>query len=128
MRNSRGGLGDNQSPDRADAPPASALSRLVKARAQVCELKGRPFRQRVIAVCRAPPWCDLTPKRKRRNDFANWRGRYWCPSREQRPTVSGGAPHPNAAHQTSHLSLARTTGEAKIRCFLLDIASAWIFD
>jgi len=37
-------------------------------------------------------------------------------------------PHPNAEHQTSHLSLARTTGDAKIRYFLLVIASAWIFD
>jgi len=36
--------------------------------------------------------------------------------------------HPNATHQTSHLSLARTMGEAKIRYFLLVIASAWIFD
>ena len=60
-------------------------------------------------------------------DFANWRGRYWCPCREQRPTVSGGAPHPNAAHQTSHLSLARAIGKPKINIYSV-IVFAWIFD
>src|SRR5438105_6158882 len=128
MRNSRGDLRGIPSRGKAGAPPVPARSRREKASEEVLGPKSLPFRQREIAVCRAPPWCDLTPKRKRRGDFANWRGRHWCPSREQRRTVSGGAPHPNAAHQTSHLSLARTTGEAKIRCFLLDIASAWLFD
>src|SRR5580692_4808432 len=117
MRNSRGGLGGTPSPGRAGAPQASARSRQAKATERASGLQDRPSRRRVIAVCRALPWCDLTPKRKRREDFANWRGRYWCPCREQRPTVSGGAPSPNAAHQTSHLSLARAIGKPKFKYF-----------
>src|ERR1700730_4686916 len=78
------------------------------------DLRGIPSRGKAGA----PP----VPARSRR-EKASEEG----PSREQRRTVSGGAPHPNAAHQTSHLSLARTMGEAKIRYFLLVIASAWIF-
>ena len=39
--------------DKAGALPASDRSRRVKARGQVCGPKGRPFKQRVIAVCRA---------------------------------------------------------------------------
>src|SRR6202035_3413116 len=60
MRNSRGGLGDIPSLGKAGALPASAQSRRVKARGQVCGPKGRPFRQRVNAVCRALPRYDLT--------------------------------------------------------------------
>src|SRR5580704_4748646 len=48
-------------------------------------------------------------------------------SREQRPTVSGGAPHPNAAHQTSHLSLARAIGKPKFNISSV-IVFAWVFD
>src|SRR5580704_7056337 len=127
MRNSRGGLGGTPSPGRAGAPQASARSRQAKATERASGLQDRPSRRRVIAVCRALPWCDLTPKRKRPEDFANWRGRYWCPCREQRPTVSGGAPHPNAAHQTSHLSLARAIGKPKFNISSV-IVFAWIFD
>jgi hypothetical protein len=67
MRDARGGLGDIPSLGKAGAPPASARSRRVKAREQVCGPKGRPFQQWVIAVCRALPWCDLTPKQRVRH-------------------------------------------------------------
>src|SRR5437016_2828588 len=72
MRNSHGGLGDIPSPGRAGAPPASTRSRRTKAREQASGPKSRAFRQRVIAVCRALPWCDLTPKH---------RGRHCAPGR-----------------------------------------------
>ena len=67
MRNSRGGLGDIPSLGKAGALPASAQSRRVKARGQVCGPKGRPFRQRVNAVCRALPRYDLTPEHRGRH-------------------------------------------------------------
>jgi hypothetical protein len=61
MRNSPDGLRDTPSPGKAGAPPAAARSRQARARGQVCDLKGRPFRQRVIAVCRALTCRDPTP-------------------------------------------------------------------
>src|SRR5712671_2456033 len=71
MRNSRGGLGDIPSPGKAGAPPAAARSRRERARGQVCGPKGRAFRQRVIAVCRALPWCDPTPKHRGQHEVAS---------------------------------------------------------
>src|SRR5260370_14437774 len=53
MRNSRGGLGDIPSPGRAGAPQAPARSRRAKAPGEAFGPKCRPFRQRVIAVCRS---------------------------------------------------------------------------
>ena len=61
MRNSRGGLGDIPSRDRAGVKPASARSRRATSPGEVFGPKSRPFRQKVIAVCRALPWSDLTP-------------------------------------------------------------------
>ena len=62
MRNSRDGLGGIPSPGRAGAPPASARSHPAKVSGEAFGPKGRPFRQRVIAVYRTQPWWDLTPK------------------------------------------------------------------
>src|SRR5712671_2439406 len=71
MRNSPDGLRDTLSPGRAGAPPAAARSRQARARGQVCDPKGRPFRQRVIAVGRALPWCDPTPKHRGQHEVAS---------------------------------------------------------
>jgi hypothetical protein len=82
MRNSRGGLGDIPSRGKAGAQPGSAQSRGAKAREEVSGPKSRPFRQRAIAVCRALPWCDPTPKHRGRHEVASvstcptaWAGR-----------------------------------------------------
>src|SRR6267378_842023 len=71
MRNSLGGLGDIPSPGKAGVPPASARSRQARARGRVCGRQDRPFRQRVIAVCRALPWCDPTPKYREQREVAS---------------------------------------------------------
>jgi hypothetical protein len=71
MRNLRGGRDDIPSLGKAGAPPASARSRRAKACGQVCDPKGRPFRQRVIAVCRALPRCDPTPKYRGQHEVAS---------------------------------------------------------
>ena len=64
MRNSRGGLGDIPSPGKAGAPPVSRRSRRAKALGGGAGPKGRPFRRRVIAVCRTLACCDLTQNRR----------------------------------------------------------------
>src|SRR5216683_5241420 len=71
MRNSPDGLRDTLSPGKAGAPPAAARSRQARARGRVSGRKGRPFRQRAIAVCRALPWCDPTPKYREQREVAS---------------------------------------------------------
>src|SRR5712671_4337642 len=71
MRNSPDGLRDTLSPGKAGAPPTAARSRQARARGQVSGRKGRPFRQRAIAVCRALPWCDPTPKYREQREVAS---------------------------------------------------------
>src|SRR5712671_154556 len=71
MRNSPDGLRDTLSPGKAGAPPTAARSRQARARGQVSGRKGRPFRQRAIAVCRALPWCDPTPEYRGRHEVAS---------------------------------------------------------
>src|SRR5712671_5774164 len=71
MRNSLDGLRDIRSPGRAGAPLSSAQSRRARARGRVSGRKDRPFQQRVIAVCRALPWCDPTPKHRGQHEVAS---------------------------------------------------------
>src|ERR1700730_753689 len=71
MRNSPDGLRDTLSPGKAGALPAAARSRRAKAGGQARERQGRPFRQRVIAVCRALPRCDPTPKYRGQHEVAS---------------------------------------------------------
>src|SRR6267142_5123401 len=71
MRNSLDGLRDTLSRGKAGAPPAAARSRRARARGRVSGRKGRPFRQRAIAVCRALPWRDPTPKYREQREVAS---------------------------------------------------------
>src|SRR5271166_1099847 len=71
MKNSRGGLGDIPSPGKAGAPPASPRPRRAKARGPVRGPRSRPFRQRMIVVCRSLTSSSFTPKRKLRDDNAS---------------------------------------------------------
>src|SRR5260370_5372659 len=86
MRSSRGGLGDIPSPGRAGAPPASARPRRATASVEVFGRKSLPFRRRVIAVCRALAWCDLTP-----NTRAHYIAAAPMPLREAAAHVQGRA-------------------------------------
>jgi hypothetical protein len=70
LDHSRSGLGDIPPPGKAGAPSAAARSRRARAREEVCEPKDRPFQQRVIAVCRALPCCDPTPKHRGQHEVA----------------------------------------------------------
>src|SRR2546423_14178303 len=91
MRNSRGGLRDIPSRGRAGEKPASARPRQGRGREQVSSPKNRPFRRREIGVYPNPTCGDLTPKRKRQDDFAVGEAATLgtgAHSREQRPAVS----------------------------------------
>src|SRR5690348_15466003 len=80
MRNSRGDLRGIPFPSRDGVPQAPARSRLAKAPGEVFGPKCRPFRQRVIAVCQALPWCNFTLKDE---------GRHCAPAVVSAPTALG---------------------------------------
>src|ERR1700725_538 len=105
MRNSRGGLGGIPSPGRADAPPASARSRQVKARGQVCGRKGRPFRQRVIAASRTLTLSNSTPNRSRRYEITAFA---YAPTAWGWPTTFSGGRSPVEGGNGGHVEMAET--------------------
>src|SRR5712671_6723286 len=110
MRNSRGDLRGIPSQGKVDARPASARSRRTTAPGAVFGPKSRPFRRRVVAVCQALPWRDLTPNRRAHYIAAV----VLCPYGLSQPTIPGGELVPVGDGSGGQVEIAETLISTKL--------------